>query len=99
MEIPRRGSINKLKMSDLEEDTTDSTPCDRVRYCLVYNDFISSRNLIGQQYKYYAKSSQNHSMDALNIITKNINNIDSQTNKLRQTQKTKTIHHIQKPLS
>ena len=33
MEIPRRGSINELKMSDLEEDITDSTPCDKVRYC------------------------------------------------------------------
>ena len=27
------GSINKLKMSDLEEDITDSTTCDKVRYC------------------------------------------------------------------
>ena len=34
---------------------------------LVYNDFISSRNLIGQQCKYYAKSSQNHLMEALDI--------------------------------
>ena len=34
---------------------------------LLYNDFISSRNLIGQQYKYYAKSSQNHSMNSLDI--------------------------------
>ena len=42
---------------------------------LVYNDFISSRNLIGQQFKYYAKSSQNHSVEALDI-TKNINSFN-----------------------
>ena len=42
---------------------------------LVYNDFISNRNLIGQQLKYYAKSSQNHSMEALDI-TKNINSFN-----------------------
>ena len=42
---------------------------------LVYNDFVSSRNLIGQQFKYYAKSSQNHSMEALDI-TKNINSFN-----------------------
>ena len=34
---------------------------------LVYNGFISSRNPIGHQFKYYAKSSQTHSMEALDI--------------------------------
>ena len=44
---------------------------------LVYNDFISSRNPIGHQFKYYAKSSQTHSMEALDI-TKNINSFNTE---------------------